>query len=54
MAELKLPNLDMSKLENAIRQVALGSFNKAEVDGAQVYKVKNVIRIDIKCKEVAE
>ena len=54
MAELKLPNLNMSKLENAIRQVALGSFVKVEVEGALVYKVKNVIRIDIKCEEVAE
>jgi hypothetical protein len=52
MDELRVPEFDINTLRHAIDNVAMGYFNKVEVNGVLVYRVKNVIRIDIKCKEV--
>ena len=36
-------------LLEAIEIVKRGYINKVEIDGAIIYKVKDIIRVDIKC-----
>lgn len=40
-------------LLDAIEIVRMGAIKKIEIDGATIYKVNDIIRVDIKCnKEV--
>ena len=48
-----MPNIEWSRLDNAIDLVTRGVCNRVDLcDGdIKVYKVKNVVRVDIKIDE---
>lgn len=51
MTPMALLAVNYEAVQNAIEQISTGNFKKVEVDGIKIYRVKNIIRIDMEVSE---
>lgn len=51
MTPMALLAVNYEAVQNAIEQISTGKFKKVEVDGIKIYRVKNIIRIDMEVSE---